>query len=120
MEVANGQIDHSQALPDHEVKVCVDLDGDPCLASLCYAEAEKNLTSVFSSYGNAQEKFHLPLYPSQSSSSPLLRAPRDDESIEFSLQILMIDFVKLLLLLEVKIYVVKRTTIRVHPSDIYR
>ena len=53
-EVANGQIDHSQALPDHEVKVCVDLDGDPCLA-----EAEKNLTSVFSSYGNAQEKFHL-------------------------------------------------------------
>lgn len=100
MEVANGQIDHSQALPDHEVKVCVDLDGDPCLA-----EAEKNLTSVFSSYGNAQEKFHLRSSSSlcQSSSSPLLRAPRDDESIEFSLQILMIDFVKLLLWLEVKI-----------------
>ena len=62
---SDGQIDHSQALPDHEVKVCVDLDGDPCLA-----EAEKNLTSVFSSYGNAQEKFHLRSWSSSLYASP--------------------------------------------------
>lgn len=76
-EVANGQIDHSQALPDHEVKVCVDLDGDPCLA-LFRAALLKTQHRVFSSYGNAQEKFHLPSLPHH-----LLRATRrrrDDDT----------------------------------------
>ena len=75
-----GQIDHTkhQASPDHEVKVCVDLDGDPCLAPLFRAALLKTQHRVFSSYGNAQEKFHLPSLPHH-----LLRATRrrrDDDT----------------------------------------